>query len=121
MDPFGVTGPVALAQLLLQYFTGAALGERFKELDRLRDLETGQNGAAIINELFFGHRLPLLEYDERFRNLAPAVIGHGNDRALQDQRVRIDGLLDLDRRNILAARDDDVLLAFYAHEVAFSS
>src|SRR5439155_3383216 len=49
------------------------------------------------------------QYHERLGPLAPAFVGHPDDGGLQHGRVRHDGLFDLDRGDVLAARDDDVL------------
>jgi hypothetical protein len=44
-------------------------------------------------------------------HLAPLVVGYPDDRHLDHATQREDGVLDLDRRDVLAAGDDHVLLA----------
>ena len=51
------------------------------------------------------------EHDERLDGLAPLLVGHADDGRLGDGRVLEQAVLDLDRRDVLAARDDHVLLA----------
>src|SRR5262245_58921425 len=118
MDAPAVTRPVALPQFLLEYFTGAALGQRIEELDRLGYLEARQDRPAIFDQFFFGNSLARLEDNERFGHLAPPIIGHSNNCALQNERVGIDCLFDFDGRDVLAARYDDVLLAVDDQEIA---
>ena len=50
-----------------------------------------------------------LEHDERLHGLAPGVVGHADDGALQHRGVAGDGLLHLHRVDVLAAGDDHVL------------
>jgi hypothetical protein len=51
------------------------------------------------------------EGDECLRSLAPFLVWDGDDCALEDCGMAADGVLDLDRSDVLAAGDDDVLLA----------
>ena len=62
--------------------------------------------------------VPGLRVTNAFGPLAPVLVGDGDDRALQHGRVAGDGLLDLDGRDVLAAGDDDVLLAVAQLDVA---
>ena len=59
-----------------------------------------------------------LQRHERLRPLAPPLRGDRDHGALQHGRVALDHLFDLDRRDVLAARDDDVLLAVAQLDVA---
>src|SRR5207247_10175976 len=59
-----------------------------------------------------------LERDERLGALAPALVGDRDHRALHDGGVTRHRLLDLDRRDVLAAGDDDVLLTIAQLDVA---
>ena len=52
------------------------------------------------------------------RHLAALVVGRGDHRALEDGRVGGDRDLDLDRRDVLAGADDDVLRAVLDQDVA---
>jgi hypothetical protein len=59
-----------------------------------------------------------LELDEGARRLAPLLVGPRDHRRLQHRRVLVERVLDLDRRDVLAARDDDVLGAVLELDVA---
>ena len=56
--------------------------------------------------------------DEGDGDLAPVVVGRGDDRGLGDRGVGGQRLLDLDRGDVLAAGDDHVLLAVAQLDVA---
>ena len=58
------------------------------------------------------------EHDERFDGLTPLGVGHTDDGGFGDGGVLDEGVFDLDRRDVLAAGDDDVLLAVGDGEVA---
>ncbi|MEA2514595.1 MAG: hypothetical protein QOJ59_4082, partial [Thermomicrobiales bacterium] len=62
------------------------------------------------DDLIRGRGRTGLEGDERFRDLAPIVVGDGDDRDFEDGRMGVDRLLDLDGRDVLTAADNDVLL-----------
>ena len=66
--------------------------------------------AAELDELRLAGGVAGLQGDERLRALSPLLVGDGDDRALHHRRVLSHALLDLDRRDVLPARDDDVLL-----------
>jgi hypothetical protein len=59
---------------------------------------------------------PGFEGDEGFGHLAPFFVGHGDDRALEYSRILEQGMLDLNRRDVLAARV--IARAFAAYENA---
>ena len=61
---------------------------------------------------------PGLSVTNAFGPLAPLLVGDGDDGALQHGGVAGDRLLDLDGRDVLAAGDDDVLLAVAQLDVA---
>jgi hypothetical protein len=71
-----------------------------------------------LEDVVLGGLLAVHELDERLRPLAPLLVGGRDDRDGGDRRVLADGLLDRDRRDVLAARDDDVLLAVAQLDVA---
>src|SRR5215204_7053240 len=58
------------------------------------------------------------ERDECFGSLTPLRVGDRDHRAFEHSGVGGDDLLDLDRRDVLAAGDDDVLLAVADLDVA---
>ena len=59
-----------------------------------------------------------VEHDERRDELAPLLVGDADHRDLAHRVVRHQGVLDLDRGDVLAAGDDDVLLAVGDRDVA---
>src|SRR5262249_51952426 len=56
--------------------------------------------------------------DERLRALSPALVRNRDDGALEHGGGSDDRLLDLDARDVLPARDDDVLAAVAPLDVA---
>ena len=68
--------------------------------------------------LRLGDLLALGDDDERGDHLAPLVVGDADDGDLGDGRVAEDGVLHLDRGDVLAAGDDHVLLAVGDGQVA---
>src|SRR5262245_23953351 len=62
--------------------------------------------AAVLLDVVERGRLAGPELDHRGDALAPARIGHADDRAVEDRRVRLDGRLDLLGEDLLAARVD---------------
>src|SRR5881396_3145536 len=110
VDALLVSGPLLLAQDVLLDLPGRGLWER-AEGHRLRAL-------AVRHDVGLGRRPPLLGHDERLRDLAPALVRHGDHRHLEHVGVARDRLLDLDGRDVFAARDDDVLLAVAQLDVA---
>ena len=55
---------------------------------------------------------------ERARRLAPSLVGPGDDRRLHDLRMAVEHFLDLERGDVFAARDDDVLRAVLDLDIA---
>src|SRR5215216_5745261 len=106
VHPLFAIFPLLIAKNELLDLARRGLGE----LGELGGLETGDVIFAEVYDLFFGRVLPLLEHDERLGTLAPLLVGDGDHGGLHDGRVPRDGLLNLDRRDVLAARDDDVLV-----------
>ena len=51
------------------------------------------------------------QHHQSLDGLPPLLVGYANDRCLGHRRMLVEAVLDLDRGNILAARDDYVLLA----------
>src|SRR4051812_8160380 len=109
--------PLLLAQDELLDLAGRRPRE-LAELDRRRALELRQVLAAELEQLVLPGVLARLELDERLRALAPLLVRHRHDGDLGDRRVPGDRLLDLDARDVLAARDDDVLGAVAELDVA---
>src|SRR5258705_12237390 len=110
VDPLRAALPLAIAQHELLDLAGRGLGQ-LAELDGGRRLEARDVLLAELDDLRLGDLLPRLERDEGLRPLAPFFVGDRDHRALHHRRVAGHALLDLDGRDVLAARDDDVLLA----------
>src|SRR5213594_79114 len=117
VDALLVSGPLLLAQDVLLDLPGRGLWER-AEGHRLRAFEVRQRRPAVRHDVGLGRRPPLLGHDERLRDLAPALVRHRDHRHLEHVGVARDRLLDLDGRDVFAARDDDVLLAVAQLDVA---
>src|SRR5437667_5162222 len=117
VDALLLSGPLLLAQDVLLDLPGRGLRER-AEGHRLRAFEVRQRRPAVRHDVGLGRRPPLLRHDERLRDLAPPLVRHGDHRHLEHVGVARDRLLDLDGRDVLAARDDDVLLAVAQLDVA---
>src|SRR3989454_10569336 len=117
VDPLLPALPLLLAQDELLHLPGRRL-RQVAELDGRRALEMRDVLAAELDDLRSGRRLTGLERDERLGALAPPLVGDRDNGALEHGRVPGDALLDLDRRDVLAARDDDVLLPVAQLDVA---
>src|SRR4051794_16900269 len=109
--------PLLLAQDELLDLPGRG-SRQLAELDGRGALELREVLAAERDQLVLVGVLARLELHERLRALAPLLVRHGDDRDLGDRRVAHDRLLDLDARDVLPARDDDVLGAVAQLDVA---
>ena len=67
--------------------------------------------AAELDDVGLARLRARLGHHERLGHLAPFFVRDGDDRHLLHVRVPVDGVLHLDGRDVLAAADDDVLLA----------
>jgi hypothetical protein len=65
----------------------------------------------MLDDLLCGGRHPGTQRDECLGGLAPLLVRHPDHRRFQHRGIAVDRLLDLDGGDVLAARDDDVLLA----------
>src|ERR1700738_2542789 len=110
VDPVRVRCPRPVAEYNFLHLAGGGLGQS-SELNRRRAFEVRQVLAAESNELLRADAAVRLEGDECLRPLTPFVVWNTDYGALQHRGVPGQGLLHLDGRNILTARDDDVLLA----------
>src|SRR5262249_2187733 len=117
IDSLRLPAPLFLSQDELLHLAGRGLGQ-LAELDRGRAFVARDLLAAELDDLRLGGAVAGLERHESLGPLAPGLVGDGDHGALQHGRVLRDRLLDLDRRNILAARDDDILLAVAQLDIA---
>ena len=72
----------------------------------------------MLDQLGLGGAHAGFEGDEGAGCLAPCVVRAGDHGGFQDGGVAVERALDLDRRNILAAGDDDVLGAVFDFDIA---
>src|SRR5215831_3044695 len=117
VDTLGLAAPFAIAQHELLDLAGRGL-RQLAELHRRRTLEAGDVLPAELDDLLLAGSRALLERDERLGALSPLLVRNRHHRAFEDGRVLGDGLLDLDGRDVLPTRDDDVLLAVAELDVA---
>ena len=106
-----------LAQFELLNLPGAGL-RQLGEHHVARHLVAGEVLPAPRHELLAGRRLPGLQLDEGARRLAPFLVGLGHHGGGLHRRMLVERVLDLDRGNVLAAGDDDVLGAVLELDVA---
>src|SRR5687768_963180 len=117
VDALGLARPLFVAQNELLDLAGGRLGQ-IAELHGRGRLEVGDVLLAEIDDFSFCRPCTRLQGHEGLGPLAPLLVGHGHHRALHDGGMAGHALLDLDGRNVLAARDDDVLLAVAQLDVA---
>src|SRR5260370_20247080 len=117
VDPLRLALPLPVAQDELLDLAGRGLGQ-LAEVDRGGRLEARDVPLAEVDDLCLARALAPLEGDEGPGPLAPFFITDGHYFALHHRGVPGHALLDLDGRDVLAARDDDVLLAVAQLDVA---
>ena len=76
---------------------------------RLRALEVGEDRAAVGDQVSAVASAPGLSVTKAHGALAPLRVGPRDHGGLEHRRVAVERALDLDRGDVLAARDDDVL------------
>src|SRR5512139_4069998 len=97
-----------LAQLEFLDLAGAGF-RNLGEHDVARAFVRGEVLAAPLHQLLVARLRTRLELDEGAWRLAPFVVVLGNHRGGCDGGVLVERILHLDRGNVLAAGDDDVL------------
>src|SRR5918998_4619920 len=117
MNPLLLAGPLLLAQDVLLDLAGRGLGE-LGELHGGGGFEAGDVLLAEVYDLLLGRLLSFLEGHESFGPLAPLFVRHRGDGGLHDRRMAGDDPFHLDRRDVLSAGDDDVLVAVPDLDVA---
>ena len=81
-------------------------------------LKRASSLAAVLDQLLGRGGGALAQRDEGARALAPLLVGPGDHGGLQHGRMTVEGALDLDRADVLAAGDDDVLRAVLDLDIA---
>src|SRR3954454_1548144 len=110
-DPAFLLGPVPLADLLSLDLSGARLRQLGYELHRPGALVAGDLTKADSVDVLGRHLEPRPHHDDGANRLTPLRVGHPHDGDLRHSLDRGDGVLDLGREDVEAARDDHVLLA----------
>src|SRR5205809_4119186 len=87
---------------------GRSLGQD-PEDDLSRRLEASEVRAAVLDDFFGGRVCPVLQLDESARDLTPLLVGRRHDSGGEHRWMAVEDVLDFYRRDVLAARDDDVL------------
>src|SRR5208283_3356656 len=109
--------PGALAQGELLDLAGRRLGD-LGENDRARALVMREALAAPGDEFLRSRRVARLHFDEGAGRLAPFLVRTRDHGGELDARMLEQGVLHIDRGDVLAARDDDVLRAVAELDVA---
>ena len=100
------------AEPVLLDLAGGRARQRVRDDHRLRDLVRVEVAAQRGEQRGLLDRRAGLGHDHRGDRLAPPLVRQPDHDDLADRRVRrVDGLLDLDRRHVLAAGLDHVLVA----------
>src|ERR1044072_4366650 len=104
--------------LPLEDLSGRPLRQVVEEPDEPRVLVSGDAILDVGADLLRAQLLALDQDDRGTDLLSPLVVGHSEDRRFADLRVLVENLLDLTRVDVVAAADDQVLLAVDDVEVA---
>src|SRR3954471_23882598 len=99
-------------------YLACACFRHFTEHDVARDLVACKMRAAVRDDVLCAGARIRLEFDKRARRLAPFVVRLGHDGGGLHGRMLVQGVFDLDRRDVLAAGYDDVLRAVLELDVA---
>src|SRR5215831_12499603 len=106
-----------VAQLELLDFAGRG-PRQFGEHDVARTFVAGEVLAAPGDDIVPRRLLSRLELDEGARRLTPFVVGLGHHGGGPNRGVLVERILYLDRGNVLAAGDDEVLGAILELDIA---
>src|SRR5262249_31462514 len=117
VDPLRPALPLAITQDEFLDLARRGLWQ-VAEFDGSRALEVREVLATELDDLGLRRLHARLERDERLGPLAPPFVWNRDHRALHHRRVARHGLLHFDSGDVLAAGDDDVLLAIAQLDVA---
>src|SRR5690606_1643000 len=104
-------GAVPLSQCEFLYFPGRGLRQFTHEAERLWNLEMREPLATELAQVGCGGFRALAQHDERVRRFAPFLMRHADHCGFKHGRVTQQYALELDRRDILPAADNHVLVA----------
>src|SRR4051794_21797984 len=102
--------PVRLTQLEFLHLAGRSPGNAVTKLDRRRCLVPREPGPAVTDELLLGGVVPVGQPPQRFDGPPPLVGRHTDHGAPPYGRMAEQPVPPLDRRHVLPAGDDHVLL-----------
>src|SRR5215212_5272001 len=117
LNPAGMSRPLLLTQVRLLDLSAGGPRQCVDELDGLRHLVPRDSHLHVLHQLYFAGLGPRPQHDERLRTLAPFLVWYADHGDFEYRRVRLDRLLDLDGRDVLAPGDDDVLGAIAQFDV----
>src|ERR1700726_2273366 len=106
-----------LAQLEFLQLSSRCLGD-FGEHDEVGTFVVGEMLTTPGDQLLRRRRSARLEFDKGARRLTPSLVWLGDHRGSLHRWVVVKHILDLDRRNVFAARDDNVLRTIFQLDVA---
>src|SRR4029453_19506988 len=113
-DPFGDL------DLALEELAGRPLRQLVDDPDHSRVLVGGDLALDVLPDLLGGGFGALVESDPGAHLLSKLRVGYADHGSLVNRRVLVDHLLDLARVDVVAAPDDQVLLAVADVEVPAS-
>ena len=100
-----------------QYFSDLGLRQFGAEFDQGWYLVRGQTLFAEVANLFDGSALAFLEHDKGLDRFAPFGVRHAHDGCFHHLGVHKEDLFNLAWHDVVAAGDDQVLLAIHDEEV----
>src|SRR5215472_10454354 len=112
-----IARPVRLAELELLQLARGGPRQGVAHLHGRRALEVRQPRPAVLDQVGLCRRAWRPEHDEGLHGLAPLGVRYAYHGGLGYRRVLVQAVLDLDRADVLAAGDDDVLLPVRDHQV----
>src|SRR5215211_4804818 len=107
-----------LAQCGLAELADGRLRDLRQELEPIGEPPLREVRSEELAQLVRGRRRAVAQHHARERALCPLLVGDRDHGRLRDRRVRHDRVLELDRRDPLAARLDHVLRAILDHDEA---
>ena len=100
---------LTLAKHVLLHLAGGGRGQLINKTVGLRGFEMRQLRPHVLFELTFALTRPGFQNDEGMRAFSPFFVRHSNDCGLLNSRMCQQAPFQLDRRNVLASADNDVL------------
>src|SRR5664279_2541440 len=118
LNPTFMTGPRYCAQLVLADLAGGCSGQVEHEVNVLGRLELRNPLLDMTDQFRLPRGLSRGQHHEGLRSLTPPFVGNGDDGDVGHRRMGGEGLFDLNRGDVLAAGDHDVLGPVHQPDVA---